>query len=202
MYGGWGRAAITVFVLVIARPVSAATFDLPLNGTVSIVGNLPTSLNPSSFGPVEISIQAIQDFYLPVFNPQNPATTVGVYQWIANFSVLQNGTAIPEPPLSPFGTNLTGYGQNCSVAPFCPSPSGSTGDTILSGDLFISDTARTLTISTTLFTQNVLGADLELQVTLPDGVSITPLPTALPLFATGFGVLALAGFRRRWRHKP
>jgi hypothetical protein len=184
----------------IAEPVDAATFNLPLNGTVAIVGDLPTSLNPSSFGPVEIGIQAVQNFSLPVFNPQNPTATVGVYQWVGNFSVLnQNGTSIPEPSLGPFGTALTGYGQNCSVAPFCPNPSSGGSETVLSGDLFISDTSRTLTISTMVFPQNVLSYQIELQVTLPDGLSITPLPGALPLFATGFGALALAGYCRKRR---
>src|SRR5437868_7007155 len=179
---------IAIFLLAIEEPVDAATFNLPLNGTVSIVGDLPASFNPSPFDPVEICIQSFQNISLPVFIPQNPATTVGVYQWIANFSVLnQSGTPIPEPPLSPFGTALTGYGQNCFAAPFCPTPSGSSSETILLGDLFISDSTRTLTISTTIFTQNVLSSNLELQVTLPDGVSITPLPAALPLFASGLG---------------
>jgi hypothetical protein len=203
MYGAGRRVAIAIFVLSITGPVDAATFNLPLNGTGSIVGDLPTSYNPSSFGPVEIGIQAFQNFSGPVFNPQNPATTVGIYQWIATFSVLnQSGTPIPEPGLSPFGTALTGYGQNCSVSPFCPSPSGSSSETILSGDLFISDAIRTVTISTTVFTQNILNSELELQVTLPDGVSITPLPAALPLFATGFGALAFAGYRRKRKSHP
>jgi hypothetical protein len=191
MYGSGRRVAIAIFVLAIAGPADAATFNLPLNGTVSIVGNLPSS-------PVEIGIQATQNFSLPVFTPQNPATTVGVYQWIANFSVLnQSNMPVPEPPLSPFGTALTGYGQNCFVSPFCPSPSGGSSETILSGDLFISDTSRTLTINTTVIPQNVLNYDLELQVALPDGVSITPIPAALPLFATGLGALAFAICRRQ-----
>jgi hypothetical protein len=200
MYGVGVRrgVAIAIFAsLGIARPVDAATFNLPLNGTVAIVGDLPASYNPSPFGPVEIGVQASQNFSLPGFNLQNPANTVGVYEWIAKFSVIDSGTPIPQPLLSAFGTALTGYGQNCSVSPFCPSPPG--GSSILSGDLFISDTARTLTISTTVFTQNVLSSDLELQVTLPDGVSITPLPAALPLFATGFGALAFTVFRRQRR---
>jgi len=41
--------------------------------------------------------------------------------------------------------------------------------------------------------------DLELLVTLPDGLSIasTPLPATLPLFVTGFGALGLLGWRRK-----
>jgi hypothetical protein len=131
---------IAVFVMTSAEHVNAATFDLPLDGTVSIVGDLPASYNPSTFGPVEIEIQAIENFSLPTFNPLNPAGTAAVYQWSANFSVLnQNGSPVPEPDLSPLGTALTGYGQNCNAVPYCPNPSGESSETILAGDLYISD---------------------------------------------------------------
>jgi hypothetical protein len=195
-------AAIAIFAVVIVGRGDAATFNLPLDGTVSIVGDLPASFNPSPFGPVEIGIQAFGDFSLPVFNQLNPSTTVGVFQWTANFSVLgQNGSPVSEPSLSPFGTALTGYGQNCSVSPFCPNPSGNSNETILAGDLFVSDVALTLQISTNVFTQNVPFYNLELQVTLPDGLSVTPLPAALALFATGFGALLFVG-RRKTRNTP
>ncbi len=200
LHGVLRYVAIAILVMASAGRVNAATFSLPLDGTVSIVGDLPASYNPSSFGPVEIEIQAIETFPLPVFDPLNPATTVGVYQWSADFSVEgQNSAPVPEPDLSPFGTALTGYGQNCSVAPYCPSPSGDSSETILSGELFISDDALTLQISTSIFTLNVPSYDLELQVTLPDGLSITPLPATLPLFAAGLGVMGLFGWRSRRR---
>jgi hypothetical protein len=190
--------AIAALVLAGADHVNAATFNLPLDGTVSIVGDLPASYDPSIFGPVEIEIQAIENFSLPVFQQQNPATTVGVYQWSANFAVLnQSGSPVAEPDLSPFGTALTGYGQNCGVAPYCPSPSGDSSETILAGYLYLSSDALTLQISTNIFTLNVPTYELQLQVTLPDDLSITPLPTALPLFVTGVGVLGLLARRRR-----
>ncbi len=190
--------AIATLVVAGADHVNAATFNLPLDGTVSIVGDLPASYNPSTFGPVEIEIQAIENFSLPVFQQQNPATTVGVYQWSANFAVLnQSGSPVAEPDLSPFGTALTGYGQNCGVAPYCPNPSGDSSETILAGYLYLSSNALTLQISTNIFTLNVPTYDLQLQVILPDDLSITPLPAALPLFATGVGVLGLLARRRR-----
>lgn len=174
----------------------AATFDLPLDGTISITGNLPSSYDPSPFGPVAIEIQAIENFPLPTFNELNPTTSLGVYQWTANFSVLdQNGSPIPEPDLSPVGTALTGYGQSCSAIPYCPSPSGDGSETILSGDLFITGDALTLQIATDIFALNVPSYDLELQVTLPDGLSITPIPPGLPLFAAGLGIVALVAWR-------
>jgi hypothetical protein len=159
---------------------------------------LPASYNPSAFGPVEIEIQAIESFPLPAFNALDPTTTAAVYQWTTDFSVLnQAGSPIAEPDLSPFGTALTGYGQNCTVTPYCPHPSGDSSETILVGELYISSDDLTLDISTDIFAQNVPSDDLQLQVTLPDNLSITPLPAALPLFATGVGILGLLGWHRR-----
>lgn len=198
LYSVLRYVAIAVFLVASAGRVSASTFDLPLDGTISIVGNLPASYDPSSFGPVEIEVQAIETFSLPVFDPQNAANTVGIYQWSATFSVLdQNGSPVPEPDLIPLGTALTGYGQNCTTGPFCPNPSGNSSETILTGGLYISDDALTIQISTSIFTRNVPSYDLELQVTLPDNLSVTPLPAALPLFGTGVGVIGLLGWRRK-----
>ena len=198
LYSVLRHVAIVLFVVATAGRVNAATFDLPLDGTVTIVGDLPASYNPSSFGPVEIEIQAVENFSLPAFNPLTPSTTAGVYQWSANFSVLsQNGSAVPEPDLSPLGTALTGYGQNCWVIPYCPNPSGDSSETILAGGLFISGDALTLQISTNIYALNVPSYDLEFQVTLLDGLSITPLPGTLPLLVTGFGTLVLLARRRK-----
>ena len=176
-------------------PAQATTYDLPLDGTISIDDN-------GLAGQTPIEIQAVEGFSLPVFNQQSPQTTVGVYQWIANFSVLdQNGTPVSEPSLSPFGTALTGYGQNCSTRPYCPSPSGPSSETILSGTLFISGDA-TLDISTIISGENIVSDNLELLLILPDGftaLSATPLPAALPLFATGLGLVALLSWRKRRR---
>jgi hypothetical protein len=194
----WKSIAFAFFVMQSTGYVHAATFTLPLDGTVTIVGTLPASYDPSVYGPVEIEINAIEHFSLPEFNQLNPTTTVGVYQWQADFSVLnQNGSSVSEPSLSSFGTALTGYGQNCSVGPYCPSPSGESSGTNLAGDLYLSENALTLQISTSIFTQNVPSYDLELQLTLPDGLSITPIPGSLALFATGFGLVGLLGWRRK-----
>lgn len=200
LFGLLRCVAITLLAGGAVERAEAATYDLPLNGTVTIVGDLPASYNPSPFGPVSIEIQAIENFSLPVFNAQSPATSVGVYQWSADFSVLnENGSSIAEPMLSPLGTALTGYGQNCSAVPFCPNPSGDSSETVLSGDLFVSGDALTLEVATDIFAMNVPSYDLELQVTLPDGLTITPLPPALPLFAAGLGIVALLAWRRSRR---
>jgi hypothetical protein len=183
--------AAAVLIIASAHGVEAATYDLPLDGTVSIVGNW-------SAQPIDIEIQAIENFSLPVFNQTNPMTTAAVYQWSSTFGVLnQNGSPAPEPALSPFGTSLTGYGQNCSVTPYCPHPSGESSETILTGSLLLSADDPTLQIATYLFAQNIPSYNLELQVTLPDNLSITPLPSTLPVFLTGIGVIGLFGWVRQ-----
>jgi hypothetical protein len=185
--------ALAVLNILVAPHALAMTYTLPLDGSVSIVDNSTSSQ------PIAIEVQAAQDFTLPVFNQQNPLATVGLYQWIASFSVFnQNGSPVSEPTLSPLGTALTGYGQNCSVAPFCPQPSGPSSETILSGTLFISGNS-TLDISTIIAGTNILSSNLELTLTAPEGLSVstTPLPAALPLFGAGLGVIGLLGWRKK-----
>ena len=138
----------------IARPAHATTFDLPLDGSISIIDNAGSS------GPVAIEVQAVESFCSPVFNQQNPQTTVGVYQWLSSFSVFdQSGAQVSEPVLSPIGTALTGYGQNCSVMPYCPQPSGPSSETVLSGTLFVSGDS-TLDISTIISGLNIVSENL------------------------------------------
>ena len=180
----------------------AATFYLPLDGSISIIDS------GASSGPTAIEIQAIESFSLPVFNQQSPQTTVGVYQWLASFSIFdQNGSPVSEPYLSTLGTTLTGYGQNCSASPYCPHPSGPSSTTILSGTLFVSGDS-TLDISTIISGLNVLSENLQLLLTLPDGFSTdpplvdppppsTPLPATLPLFASGVGLIGYLGRHKR-----
>lgn len=102
---------------------------------------------------------------------------------------------------------MTGYGQNCSVIPYCPRPSGPSSETVLSGTLFISGNS-TLDISTIISGLNIVSENLELLLTLPAGFSTnpplvdppppgTPLPATLPLFATGLGLVGLFGWRKR-----
>ena len=185
-----------------AQPAQATTFDLPLDGSIFIIDNAASS------GPVAIEVQAVESFGLPVFNQQNPQTTVGVYQWLTSFSVFdQNGLPVSEPNLSPSGTALTGYGQNCSVVPYCPRPSGPSSETVLSGTLFVSGDS-TLDISTIISGLNIVSEDLQLLLTLPDGFSTnptlvdpsppgTPLPPTLPLFAAGLALVGFLGWRKR-----
>jgi hypothetical protein len=175
----------------ITEQVSAATFDLPLNGTIFLQGNI--------LAPEEIAVRAIEHAgTLPVFDPSNPATLAS-YEFFSSFSVLdQHGSVVPEPAFSVFGTVLHDFATNCPRT-FC----SFTSHVALQGALEVSDIARTLLISTDIFARNV-PFDLELELTLPDGMSAatTPVPAALPLFASGLAAIAAIGlFHRRRKAK-
>ena len=74
---------------------------------------------------------------------------------------------------------------------------------VLEGAVYISNDARTLSMSGGyLGGTNVNNLPpFDFQITLPDGLTIAPLPAALPLFATGVGALGLLGWRRSGRRK-
>jgi hypothetical protein len=66
--------------------------------------------------------------------------------------------------------------------------------------LFASVLPSILDISTSsfaIFTGGPGTVDYTISISLPDGAYVTPLPAALPLFATGLGVLGLLGWRRK-----
>ncbi len=68
--------------------------------------------------------------------------------------------------------------------------------------IFASVLPSTLGISTSGFA-SILGGpatvDYSINISLPNGAYVTPLPAALPLFATGLGALGLLGWRRKRR---
>ena len=83
--------SFAILGVALAQPAHATTFDLPLDGSISIIDNA------GSTGPVAIEVQAVESFALPVFNQQSPQTTVGVYQWISSFSVFdQSGAQVSQ----------------------------------------------------------------------------------------------------------
>ena len=61
----------------------------------------------------------------------------------------------------------------------------------------VADFARTLNIEFHNDGFNTISLYSQIVITLPDGVAITPLPAALPLFVTGLGALGLFGWRRK-----
>jgi hypothetical protein len=67
------------------------------------------------------------------------------------------------------------------------------------GVFFVSSLPSVLNISTSSLASFMGGpgtVDYSISFGLPDGVHVTPLPAALPLFATGLGALGLMRWRR------
>lgn len=68
------------------------------------------------------------------------------------------------------------------------------------GVFFVAALPSVLDISTSSLA-NFLGGsgmvDYSIKISLPDGAYVTPLPAALPLFATGLGAFGLLGWRRK-----
>jgi hypothetical protein len=199
--------AICVFasafaVAYLITPGAASTFRLPLDGTVTIGGELPPqSPSPNGpYGPIEITVYAFPDlFYLPTYTPGD-INTEASYNWGITLSVLDNnGNAVPEPATFNGETILFGQAANCSFSPGC----GFVRYYDVSvADLFISDTVRTLQMSNAMvvFSNAPPNYELGLEVTLPDGLYVTPLPPAWTMMLMGLtsvGFLAYRGTKKR-----
>jgi hypothetical protein len=173
------------------QPAQASTFQLPKNGDVLITGfqsqsvratvyvNINWNLPPNTpENPNEVAERFSATIYAESLNSVPPPDTYHLVDWIS---------------LLDFATNQVGAGSSCRYAPCATSGSltlfGGIGDYRLSIGAGI----------------EVLGAGLpgylpsyELFITLPDGLSVvTPLPAALPLFATGLGMMGLFAWRRK-----
>jgi len=161
---------------------NATTVNLPLNSSIYITGDIP---NPTSITLVLTHI------------PPDPISWVGVVS-------LQQSDHAGGPLVSPtgciVGESICGLFANfvdCSDGCGELLPPGyfkvsNLGEAV---SINVSDSSRYLEIHWT----NLRDPPPILQLTadLPDGLGITPLPAALPLFATGLGALGLLGWRRR-----
>ena len=185
---------LVTLVFALAPQASASTFNLPLAGEVEIVGDLPA--------PVSISVSMT-------------ATPLGSSSWVFNSSIQQS---------SDIG-GLFSQPQGC-VGAACGTLAGffvcgstiSCGIELLPGFVIsrngesvsfdVSDASRFLMIDTSVLIHGPV--DFELTANLPDGLQVlvisdpipqglaqTPLPAALPLFASGLGALGLLGWRRK-----
>jgi hypothetical protein len=75
-----------------------------------------------------------------------------------------------------------------------------TNHPINGGVFFPSILPSTLDVSTSSLASFLGGPgtiDYSISINLPDGAYVTPIPAALPLFATGLGALGLLGWRRK-----
>lgn len=174
-------------------PATASTFSLPLAGEIEIVGDIPT--------PVSISISAA-------------VTPLGASYWVVNIGIEQSGSvggpfSEPQGCVGAFCGTLAGFyvcggGIGCGVT-LVPGTVMPRGDPV---SFDVSDTSRFLMIDTFVQTDSPVGLNLTanlpdgLQILIisdpmPEGVAQTPLPAALPLFATGLGAIGLLGLRRK-----
>ncbi len=178
------RAAISVMVLLAAgcgfsTSASAVTLSYEYSGTGNLSFQSDTTLNigGTCSSPCFVSALMTIEGTGPAFNPSIPSG------WAA----------------SAFATVTDNLGDTMSLAV-------NTGDTpgtkheIFGGVFFPSTLPRTLDISTSSFASIFGGPatiDYSVEIGLPTGAFVTPLPAALPLFATGLGALGLL----RWRRK-
>ena len=99
-----------------------------------------------------------------------------------------------------FATIMDNLGDNLILA--VNAGNFGTNHSVDGGVLFPSVLPSTLDISTSSLASFIGGPgtiDYSLSINLPDGAYVTPLPDALPLFASGLGFMALFGWWRRRR---
>jgi hypothetical protein len=159
-----------------AVPATASTvIDLPLNGSVTLVGNIP---NP------------IQLFYRMSFSFNAPE---GVdYSYGANAEVT---TGLGAP-----GITFTD-GFRCRLLA-CTA----TQHSLYSAPIEVSDGFRTLTVDSWVrynaytyppFVNVEVPYTLQLQLTLPDGITATPEPSTWAMMLLGFAGVGFMAYRRK-----
>jgi hypothetical protein len=184
MVQGLIRIAICAMVVLTASvglttSASAVTLSYEYSGTGNVGFQSDTTLNlgGTCSSPCAISVVMTIAGTGPTFNPSIPTG------WEAGAS-----TTVTD--------NLGG------TSSFAVSTSDFPGvyRETFGGLLLASILPNTLDISTSSFAY-ILGGlgtvSYSINISLPSGAYVTPLPAALPLFATGLGALALLGWHRR-----
>ena len=186
--------------LALSSPAQAITYNLPLppigsTTTFSIVGDLPNLL----------TVQ----FNLPVINFPNPATCPTDSTCLFGFG----GQVYISDALPTFGL-LARFLQGTFNGTTCAPMGFQCFNTYFPGFFEIDNANRNLTISHSLSLLNTYPGSMPdpffISFDLPDGLTLseapafaaldlneTPLPAALPLFATGLGALGLLVWRRK-----
>lgn len=190
----WTLMLVTTLAFAPAAKASASTFILPLTGEVEVVGDISS--------PVSISLSMT-------------VAPLGASYWVFDTNIQHSGSVsgMFSEPQGCVGTScgtLAGFfvcgGRiGCGIDLSEGTVISTTGAAV---SFDVSDTSRFLLIDTSVRDDSPIG--LELTATLPDGlqfviisdpipvgVSETPLPATLPLFATALGTLSLL----RWRRK-
>ena len=179
-------AAMTLLCAVNAS-ARAATYALPLNTSISISG----PAMPGGWVEFDLDVSATApSFATPCgvgLSQCDPSTFSSL------LAVLSIATSISE--YDPAGhllqtTSLLSLFDNCVKPGVCGGfgrdqtfgPNAS-GFEISGPDQFV--------ISTSIFSENITSDQAILTMTLPNDISITPIPAGLPLFASGLGLIGL-----------
>lgn len=150
-----------------AVPATASTVvDLPLNGAVTLIGDIPS--------PVQL-------FYHMIFSFSPPADTDYAYVVTAQVT-----TGLGDPGFT-YLNDFRCVAFQCS----------GTKHAFLSAPIQVSDEFRTLIVYTYPQFSLYLPYSLELQLTLPDGITATPEPSTWAMMLIGFAALGFASWRRR-----
>jgi hypothetical protein len=191
----WGTLAALALLFSVNPPSLAATYSLPLNGSVSVSG--PTVRSPGAFVILDLNVSATApSFATPcgVGLLQCDPSTFNSLLAMLSVSILiseydQTGNLVQTASLLSLFDNCVKPGV-CSTfghdLTFGPSES----------DFELSDSDELL-ISTSIYSENITSEQADLTVTLPDDFLVTPLPGALPLFASSLGVVALLVWRAK-----
>jgi len=171
----------TIFFLVLAALIfsdsnarATTVFHLPLPTTnyLPYTTQLTLAGTPSDSTPF-----VAVDFILPLYNPINPDS------WTASFSV-----------------DITGGSWEAYLiyiqSPFAVPPNR---DVRVGGFYIPTSLPLVLDLFSEVVNYNVeiTGGEFAVNLILPDGVTVTPIPSTLPLFATGLGALGLITWRRK-----
>lgn len=184
---------------------AATTFILPLNGLIEITGDIPS--------PISVTFEVTVNPILPISQPpdgQVPGFSFGIS---LQQSVPDIGFVFPQVCIGATCGTFVGFG-GCGVQIGCGFlfPLGVfNARQGIPVSIPVSDSSRLFGFSGSLVSNIPL--DFQFTVDVPDALGIgildskftvvplpqTPLPGALPLFASGLGALGLLGWRRKWK---
>jgi hypothetical protein len=206
----FGCVLVSTALFLCASPSQskATTFNLPLNGLVGIIGDIPE--------PISVTFEVTANTILPIPPPPYVGFVTGFPAWEFGIQLFQanqfGGFSLPQACAgTSCGTLLEFAGCGASLGcGFDPLPVGTL--IVRNGfpvSILVSDSTRLFGLITSEF--NNIPFDLQITADVPDGLRVgiidarfdaseataTPLPAALPLFATGLGALGLLGWRRK-----